>query len=251
MTRTIFPVKAVLFDWDGTLLNSFAADERAYRAMFEALGVEFTVEDLARHYHPDWYRVYRAAKIDRARWDEADRIWRKAYARESPKLLPAARAVLRNLACRFTLGLVTSGSRDRVCIQLENLQVAKKFAVRVCAEDASLRKPHPAPLKMALRLAGLAPEDCVYVGDSPQDIEMARHGGVRSIGIPGPFPTERGLRAAQPDLLLNSLKDLPAHLTGMPEAKEKKGVTASKRAPAPEKSKKADSKKGTRRRKKR
>ena len=238
MKPRIFPVKAVLFDWDGTLLNSFAADERAYRAMFEALGIKFTSEDLARHYHPDWYRVYRAAKIDRSRWDEADHIWRKAYARESPKLLPAARAVLRNLAKRFTLGLVTSGSRDRVCIQLENLQVAKKFGVRVCAEDASRRKPHPAPLRMALRLAGLSPEDCVYVGDSPQDIEMARRAGVRSIGIPGPFPTERGLRVSRPDLLLDSLEDLPAHLVWMPEEAEIKGLTVSKQAAAPKKKKK-------------
>lgn len=243
MKPTIFPAKAVLLDWDGTLLNSFAADDRAYRSMFKALGIEFTSEDLARHYHPDWYRVYRAAKIDRSRWDEADRIWRKAYARESPKLLPAARGILRNLAKRFTLGLVTSGSRDRVCIQLKNLEVAKYFTVRVCAEDASPRKPHPAPLRMALRLAGLSPEDCVYIGDSPQDIEMARRAGVRSIGIPGPFPTERGLRAARPDLLVDSLKDLPAHLTSISEAKEKKGVIVSKRAAALKKAEKAQSRK--------
>jgi phosphoglycolate phosphatase len=232
VTRKIFPAKAVLFDWDGTLLNSFAADERAYRAMFQALGVAFTAEDLARNYHPNWYRVYRAANIHRSRWDEADRIWRDAYAQENPKLLPTARAVLRNLARRFTLGLVTSGSRDRVCIQLENLQVGKHFAVRICAEHASPRKPHPAPLKMALRLAGFSPEDCVYVGDSAQDIEMARRAGVRSIGIPGPFPTEHVLRAARPDLLLDSLKDLPGHLTSMPKGKETNGVTASKQASA-------------------
>lgn len=213
-----------MFDWDGTLLDSFRADQRAYRAMFRALGVRFTPQDLARHYHPDWYRVYRAAKIDRALWDQADRVWRTAYARESPQLLPAARAVVRNLARRFTLGLVTSGSRDRVSIQLEDLGLREQFAVRVCSEDASRRKPHPAPLQMALRLAGLAPEDCVYVGDSPQDIEMARRAGVRSIGIPGPFPTERGLRLARPDLLLDSLKDLPRHLARVPEKGERKAA---------------------------
>lgn len=231
MTRTILAAKAVLFDWDGTLLDSFAADQRAYRTMFEALGIEFTSQDLARHYHPDWYRVYRAAKIERSRWDEADHIWRKAYARENPKLLPTARAVLGDLAKRFTLGLVTSGSRDRVCLQLQNLKVSRRFTVRICAEDALPHKPHPAPLEMALRLAGLSPNDCVYVGDSPQDIEMARRAGVRSIGIPGPFPTARGLRLAHPDLLLGSLKDLPTHLTRVTEKTERKAVTASERVP--------------------
>lgn len=217
MKRPVFVAKAVLFDWDGTLLNSFAADERAYLAMFEALGIKFTAQDLARHYHPDWYRVYRAARLDRSRWQEADRLWRDAYSREKTALLPGVRTVLRNLAERFTLGLVTSGSRDRVCIQLENLGLTKHFAVRVCSEDASPRKPHPAPLKRALQLAGLAPEDCVYVGDSPQDIEMARRASVRAIGVLGPFPTEAGLRAARPALLLKSIKELPRHVASSME----------------------------------
>ncbi len=228
MKRPVFAAKAVLFDWDGTLLNSFQADESAYLAMFKALGIAFGAEDLARHYHPDWYRVYRAARLHRSRWEEADRLWRKAYARQKTKLLPGVRAVLRNLAKRFTLGLVTSGSRDRVCIQLENLQLAKHFAVRVCSEDASPRKPHPAPLKRALALAGLAPQACVYVGDSPQDIEMARRANVRAIGVLGPFPTERALRAARPALLLKSIKELPRHLVKSAEPKSFQQLTASK-----------------------
>lgn len=228
MKPTIFAARAVLFDWDGTLLDSFAADERAYLAMFEALGIDFTAQDLACHYHPDWYHVYRAARLQRSRWEEADRLWREAYDRETPRLLPGARSVLRDLSKRFILGLVTSGSRDRVCIQLGNLQLARHFAVRVCAEDASPRKPHPAPLKRALDLAGLAPVDCVYVGDSPQDIEMAKRANVRSIGIPGPFPTERGLRKSKPELLLSSIKELPQHLVKIPEAKDSKQLTAAK-----------------------
>jgi phosphoglycolate phosphatase-like HAD superfamily hydrolase len=55
----------------------------------------------------------------------------------------------------------------------------------------------------------LDPADCVYVGDSPEDLEMARRAGVRAIGVLGPFPTEARLRAAKPDLLLNSIIELP------------------------------------------
>jgi len=244
--RPIFVAKAVLFDWDGTLLNSFAADERAYLAMFQALGIDFTTEDLARHYHPDWYRVYRAARIHRSRWDEANRIWRAAYSPQSTRLMPGARTVLRSLAKRFTLGLVTSGSRDRVCIQLENLQLTRHFAVCVCSEDASPRKPHPAPLKRALDLAGLAPEDCVYVGDSPQDIEMAHRANVRVIGVLGPFPTEKGLRAARPELLLGFIRELPQHLLEISELHNLQQLTGSKSA-QPKSSRKAREQQETRR----
>jgi HAD superfamily hydrolase (TIGR01509 family) len=218
----------VLFDWDGTLLNSFVADTRAYLSMFAALGIEWTTEDLARHYHPDWYRVYRAARLHRSRWDEANKLWREAYGRENPKLLPGTRAVLRALAKRFTLGLVTSGDGSRVRQQLQSLRLANTFAACVCSEDATHRKPHPAPLRRALGLLHARPEDCVYVGDSPQDMEMAHRAGVRAIGVFGPFPTELGLRASRPALLLNSVKELPRYLVQIPRKAPDSRIIAPK-----------------------
>jgi len=59
-------VRAILLDWDGTLLNSYTADSRAYLAMFRAMKIRWSLEDLARHYSPNWYRVYRAARLPRA-----------------------------------------------------------------------------------------------------------------------------------------------------------------------------------------
>jgi len=79
------------------------------------------------------------------------------------------------------------------------------------------RKPHPAPLRLALRQMCLEPSACVYVGDSPEDLEMARRAKVRAIAVLGPFPTERRLRAAKPDLLLDSIRDLPAALRELNE----------------------------------
>jgi beta-phosphoglucomutase-like phosphatase (HAD superfamily) len=66
-------LQGVLFDWDGTLINSYSADSSAYLAMFREMGIPWGLEELAQHYSPNWYRVYRAAKLPRARWDDADR----------------------------------------------------------------------------------------------------------------------------------------------------------------------------------
>lgn len=200
--------RAVLFDWDGTLLDSFRADFRAYRAMFNALEIEFSEAQLNRHYSPDWYRVYRAAGIPRSQWNRADRLWASAYRKERPRLLRDARDVLAQLSRSFALALVTSGDRKRVVRQLRHFRLRRFFPTCICSEDALRRKPDPAPLRAALRCMRIEARDCVYVGDTPEDIEMARRAGVRSIGIPGSFPTSAKLKAAGPDLLLRSVSEL-------------------------------------------
>src|SRR5580693_9310872 len=111
-------LQGVLFDWDGTLIDSYSADSSAYLAMFREMGIPWGLEDLARHYSPNWYRVYRAAKLPRARWDDADRAWRAQYAKHSPRLISGARQVLERLGRAHHLGLVTSGGRERVMRQL-------------------------------------------------------------------------------------------------------------------------------------
>lgn len=210
--RLQLPARAVLLDWDGTLLDSYAADSRAYLAMFRALKIDWGEAELKQHYCPNWYEVYRAARVPRSKWRRADRLWRAAYAAERPKLLPGARTVVRSLARKFQLGLVTSGSRDRVRQQVASFGFADLFAASVFSEDSARKKPHPAPLHRALKLLRVRAEECVYVGDAAEDIEMARRAGVRPIGVLGPFPTAERIRQARPDLLLESIRELPRYL---------------------------------------
>jgi HAD superfamily hydrolase (TIGR01549 family) len=199
----------VLFDWDGTLIDSYHADTQAYLAMFRELGLNWGIRELEAHYSPDWYTVYRAAGIPKARWDEADSLWRAHYAKHPSKLITGARRVLQHLGRRHRLGLVTSGDRVRVMRQLREFALTRVFRARVCGGDTPEKKPHPAPLRKALQQMKMESDDCVYVGDTPEDLEMARAAGVRAIAILGPFPTEKRLRAAQPEFLLKELGDLP------------------------------------------
>jgi len=199
----------VIFDWDGTLINSYHADASAYLAMFKAMGIAWGLNELEQNYSPNWYQVYRAARLPRKHWDDADRLWRAHYAKHRPKLMAGARLVLARLRGAHALGLVTSGDRDRVTRQLREFRLTKLFAARVCSGDSPRKKPHPEPLRLALRQMGLLPSACVYVGDAPQDVEMARRAGVRAIGVLGPFPTEKRLRAARPEFLIGSIDELP------------------------------------------
>ena len=206
------PTKCVLFDWDGTLLDSFDADAQAYFRMFEALGMSWSMEELKRHYSPNWHKVYRAARLPKAKWEQADRLWMRFYRKHQPEMQPGALGVLRTLEKRFTLALVSSGSRARVRRQLREHKVAGMFRAKVCSEDAPRRKPHPTPLRMALDRLRIAPEICVYVGDAPEDIQMAHRAGMRAIGVRAGSPVPERLRAASPDAMIETIRQLPALL---------------------------------------
>jgi len=205
-------IEYVLFDWDGTLLNSFQADANAYMRMFSAMGMSWSIAELKRHYSPNWHRVYRAARLPRAKWEEADRLWGLFYRKQTPKMQPGALRVLRTLDLRFKLALVSSGSRSRVRRQLREHDVSGMFLAKICSEDAPRRKPHPAPLRMALEKLRALPQASVYIGDAPEDIEMAHRAGVRAIGVLGGSPVPERLRAASPDALIETIRELPAVL---------------------------------------
>ncbi len=199
-------LRAVLFDWDGTLVNSAEKSYRCYVEVFASYGLSFDRARFQATYSPEWTRTYEAVGLPRDLWKEADRRWLESYAREGSELLPGTAAALERIGVRdLAQGIVSSGDGDRVRRELGTLGVARFFGTVVCAGEASRKKPHPDPLYLALSRLGIAPGESAYVGDSPEDVEMARAAGAYAVGIPGGFPNREALRAAAPDLLAESL----------------------------------------------
>lgn len=205
----------VVFDWDGTLLDSFEATRAASLSVFRHFGIVLDDEEYRRTYSPDWHRTYRELGIPEARWGEAGGIWNAEFRARSAgnRLLPGAEFALDALAAAgMRFGVVTTAERGRLDDDLDRLGLRRRFAATVAFEDCRRRKPHPEGLLTALAALGAAPEETLFVGDRPEDVAMGRRAGTRTAAAPSGFSSAAMLREARPDLLLARIGGLPAAL---------------------------------------
>ena len=207
------PLRAVLLDWDGTIVDSAEATFRCYARLFDSYRIPFDRDRFQQTYSPAWYGTYEALGLPRESWEEADQRWLDYYAaEESVCLSGVGEALARLQQAAIALGIVTSGERQRVTRELRGLRLAGLFPVVVAADDVQNRKPDPEPLVLALGRMGMAAAEAAYVGDSPEDVQMARAAGVYAVGVPGPFPNREELLASRPDLVCDSLEAAVAAL---------------------------------------
>jgi HAD superfamily hydrolase (TIGR01549 family) len=202
-------LRAVLFDWDGTLADTAEASYRCYVRMFAELGIAFDREAYARTYSPNWYLTFQALGLPEEKWSIADSRWLAHFAEEQVELIDGAREVLETLTARgLATGIVTSGGRERVGRELEAHRLTSHLHECVYGSDVKEKKPHPEGLLLCLKRLQIRAEDAVYVGDSPEDIAMARAAGVYSVAVAGTYPNRDALVGAKPDAFTESLRDV-------------------------------------------
>jgi HAD superfamily hydrolase (TIGR01509 family) len=207
-------VETVLFDWDGTLLDSFPAGYHASVTVLRHFGIDIDRGRFLETYSPNWYESYRILGVPETEWDNADQLWRSTYRQQTSELFPFAAETLERLRrAGLTLGLVTSGTRDRVRSEIERFGLRGMFSTVVCFEDTHEKKPHPAPLARGLEELSAEASSAVYVGDRPEDIYMGRTVGTFTIGVVSEYGSREILERASPDLLLPDASHLPGQLT--------------------------------------
>ena len=205
-------IRSLLFDWDGTLVDSAHLGLAAFEKTFDELGVPFAHAVYEATYSPNWYSTYEALGLPKEHWQSADELWIRHYGEQSAPLIEAVGETLLSLRDKgYQLAIVTSGSRSRVSREVEQCVLKDAFSVIICNEDIVNKKPHPEGLERAMRQMNVAPSQCAYVGDAPEDIEMGRRGQVMTIGVRSDYPSSARVMSAQPDLYLERLAELLDH----------------------------------------
>lgn len=205
-------IRTLLFDWDGTVVDSAHLGLMAFEHSFAALGVAFDHEVYRSVYSPNWYSVYEAMGLPKEKWQRADELWIQHYGEQIAEPVTGAPETIRGLKQKgYRLGVVSSGSECRVAREVADLGLESFFEIVVCNEQMGNKKPHPEGLETAIRLLGCSPEESCYVGDSPEDIEMGKRANLLTVGVRSAYPTSWKLEATFPDIFLTSLTELLDH----------------------------------------
>jgi phosphoglycolate phosphatase len=177
-------VRAILFDWDGTIVDSMPAIEATMVELCRYVGIDFDEGVFRRNFSPNWRRLYRNLGIPPERDDELAGIWESSFRPDLVQPFPGVQGAIANLSdAGYSIGLVTGGNCASIEPQIHRMGLDSLIAVRVYAEDTEHGKPHPGPLQLALERAGVARDDACYVGDALDDMRMAASAGVRGVGI--------------------------------------------------------------------
>lgn len=210
--------RLLVFDWDGTLMDSIGSIVECARAAAIELGVEPAPEEVMRSavglgLADTIERLLPGAGPDEARRliDAYRRHWVETY-RARPRLYPRTVEVLEDLAdAGYQLALATGKGRRGLDHDLAATGLAGRFLATRTADEAP-SKPHPRMLLDLLDEVGAGPAESLMIGDSRWDLEMARNAGVAAVAVAtGSWPREE-LAGWGPLTTLGGVAELPEWL---------------------------------------
>jgi HAD superfamily hydrolase (TIGR01549 family) len=168
----------VIFDYDGTLLDSLEITYQSFRKAFSELGYgDMGLEFFRREFSMNHDEMYRKMGVEGGRVKEVEDAWLDCWEEMRgdiglfPQTVPALEK-LREL--EVGMGLVSDGRGLRIREDLVRFDIGRFFSVVMTREDAIERKPSPKSLLVALERIKKDCGECIYVGDRVEDIQAGR-----------------------------------------------------------------------------
>src|SRR3989338_7293499 len=177
-------IKAVLFDVDGVLLDSYEANRKFFHQLLASFGYSFSEEEFSKTIHLSMMAAIRFLTNETSE-EKIKIIWEKGLktpydygmTKTPEKCLP----VLKLLKNKYVLGVVSSRIHHGIEEFFKATHMKEFFETFVGFDDTDKHKPNPEPLLFASKRLKIDPKNIVYIGDTEADREAARDAGMKFI----------------------------------------------------------------------
>lgn len=208
--------RAVIFDVDGVLVDSYDAHYRSWREVLAERGLALTEADFARTFGRTsreiiarfWGDGVSEAQV-RAIDDRKEALYRDIVRRSFPLMAGAVELIDALHDAGFLLAVGSSAPPENVALSLDGLARRDAFRAIVTGRDVTRGKPDPQVFLLAADRLGVTPRCCVVIEDAPAGIRAAAAAGMASVALVGTAPADE-LRAAGARLAVDSLRELSA-----------------------------------------
>lgn len=203
--------KALLFDFDGTLLDTNDLIIQTFMQIFdEKFPGQYTTQDCLKFIGPSLKQTF--DELTPGETDEMIAKYKKWNAQHHDELVKGYDAVLETLgqlhAMGIKLAIVSTKGQDGLARGMKVLGAGHLFDVIVGIDDVTHVKPHPEPILLALQKLGVTKEEAIMIGDNSHDIEGGQNAGVRTAGVAWAAKGEEFLQQFNPDYMLHHMRDL-------------------------------------------
>ena len=214
-------VQAVIFDMDGTLIDSIETYYRIVEIALKRLKMppvpRRKILDAAEDGDFNWEVVLPGEVLNNndgiiaAAWEIIGEVAPQMFA-ENITLIRGADHILQTISKGIPrIGLVTSTPQRDLKMKMEPLKTAgvdKLFEVIITSDDVEKRKPAPDPLLVCAEKFRMKSEKCVYVGDTRIDIKAGKAAGMKTVGVLSGFDHYDMLASESPDAIIDSIRNL-------------------------------------------
>lgn len=204
--------RAVIFDVDGVLVDSYTPHFESWRRAMLGLGVELTEPEFRRTFGRTTRDIlamlYDGSVSDdelRELDDKKEALYREIVADDFPAVDGAAELIDALSGAGFRLAVGSSGPPENVNLCLEKLERKDLFGAAVTGKDVTRGKPDPQVFQIGAERLEVEPRRCAVVEDAPAGVEAANRAGMVSIGLTGTASREQLSHA---NLVVDSLREL-------------------------------------------
>lgn len=209
-------IHTILFDLDGTLIDTNKLITESFYHTFNQFGLEFSHDEILAFNGPPLKETFEKIDLDKAEamittYREHNLEHHDAYV----KIFPNVKETLDTLKKQgIQLGIVTTKMRGTAIRGMKLTGIYDYFDTIIAIDDITNPKPHPEPVLSAMKNIQADPETTLMVGDNHHDIESGQNAGVKTAGVAWSLKGEEVLKKYHPTYMLHDMKDL-LEITGV------------------------------------